>query len=158
MRSKCSIPALFAAGADDNSPVIHQHATLIKALMRRRAYWPAARQDGSTGHTNHGRHHILTRRKMWWRKQRRDFLQCWVFQAGFKPCQNIFLKGKASITIVFSGFTASSRGWGPGCHGQTWMITDGGVLRVDLLMVQEPARSSVFPVSLHHRVGRTNGA
>lgn len=27
-----------------------------------------------------------------------------------------------------------------------YVITDGGVLRVDLLMVQEPARSSVFPV------------
>lgn len=33
-------------------------------------------------------------------------------------------------------------------------ITDGGVLGVDLLMVQEPTRSSVFPVSLHHQLSR----
>lgn len=38
------------------------------------------------------------------------------------------------------------------------MIPDGGILRVDLLMVEEPACSSVFPVSLHHCVGKTNGA
>lgn len=70
-------------------------------------------------------------------------------------------KGKASIKTVFSGLTASSRGWGPvgGGHRQRYVISDGGVLRVDPLMVQEPARSSLlsFPSSLHHHEEKTNG-
>lgn len=32
---------------------VWQHATLIEALIRRRAYWPADQHDGRTGHTNH---------------------------------------------------------------------------------------------------------
>lgn len=76
-----------------------------------------------------------------------------------KPCQNMYLKGKAFIRTLFPGLTASSGDWGPGVlQTDVYMITDGGVLSVDLVMVQEAARSSVFPVSLHRGVGKTNGA
>lgn len=85
------------------------------------------------------------------------------FQACIKPCWPECLF--ARVRLPLRQFSQDSQlhpevgvlgGWG---HRQMYVITDGGVLRVDLLMVQEPARSSLlsFPSSLHHHEEKTNG-
>lgn len=140
---------------------VWQHATLIEVLIRRGAYWPASwhDDDGSTGHTNH------SCPATYWPGGRHDGgseggILC--NSDAFRPALNHVRICIWRVSLPLRQFSQDSQ-LHPGvgvqrCRRQMCMITDGGVLRVDLLMVQEAARSSVFPVSLHHRVGKTNRA
>lgn len=133
---------------------VWQHATLIEALIRRRAYWPAARHDGRLGHTNH------SCPATYWPGGRCDGgseggILC--SSDAFRPVLNhvnMYLKGTASI---LQDFAALSRGWGPGVlqtdvydnwwrHPEGWPVNGSGASTLFCLSV-----------SLHRHIGKTNG-
>lgn len=145
MWSKCSVRPLFAAGADNNSPVIHQ-LCLAAGHINRGFNWKtglltsSSMMDAQDIQIIAVRPHIDQGEDVMEGAEEGFLCSC----SAFRPALNRVRMCVWRVRLPLRQFSQDSQlhpevgvQW---CLRQMCMITDGGVLRVDLSMVQEPAR------------------